>query len=134
MVTRSPLSAWVISSASRAGARRSGASASVTSYASPSTKRAALTLPSRYLAATSGRAGVRRGSSIAFAQQLVDGARGLALAALGTGGPCGRRPAVDVDMQPAFCSLHEALQEQRAGDRAGERARRRVGDIGDFRV
>src|SRR5262245_15219601 len=134
MVSRSPLSAWVISSASRAGARRSGAIASVTSNASPSTKRAALTLPSRYLAATSGRAGVRRGSSIAFAQQLVDGARRLALAALGTAGPCGRRPAVDVDMQPAAGGLDKALQEQRASDRAGKGAGRRVGDGGDFRV
>src|SRR5215510_12759212 len=134
MVTRSPFSACVISSASGAGARRIGAIASMTSNISPSTKRAALTLPSRYLAATSGRAGVRRGLSIAFAQQLVDGARGLALAALGAAGPCRRRPAVDIDMQPAFRGLHEALQEQRAGDGAGKAARRRVGDVGDLRV
>src|SRR5215510_1081414 len=129
MVTRSPFSACVISSASGAGARRIGAIASVTSNVSPSTKRAALTLPSRYLAATSGLAGVRRGSSIAFAQQLVDRARGLALAAFGAAGLCRRRPAVDVDMQPAPGSVHEALQEQRAGDRASERAGRRIGDI-----
>ena len=53
------------------------------SNSSPSTKRAALTLPSRYFAARSGRAGVRRGSSIAFAQQFEDRARGLAFAAFG---------------------------------------------------
>src|ERR1700754_817869 len=120
MVTRSPRNACVISSASDAGARRTGASASVTSNTSPSTKRAALTLPSRYLAATSGLAGVRRGSSIAFAQQLVERACGLALAAFGAAGLCGRRPAVDVDVQPAFCGFDEALQEQRANDRAGK--------------
>src|SRR5436190_24297369 len=117
MVTRSPFSAWRISSASGAGPRRSGATASVTSNVSPATKRAALTLPSRYLAATSGRAGVRRESSITFAQQLVDRARRLAVAALGPGGLCRRGPAVDIDMQPAFGGLHKALQDQRAGDR-----------------
>src|SRR5947207_11075414 len=122
MVTRSPLSAWVHSSASGAGSRRSGAIASVTSNTSPSTKRAALTLPSRYLAATSGRAGVRRGSSIAFAQELVDGARGLAFAALGPARFCRWRPAIDVDMQPACRGLDKALQEQRANDRAGKGA------------
>src|SRR5215470_6860319 len=134
MVTRSPRSACVSCSASDAGSRRSGAIASVTSNASPSTKRAALTLPSRYLAATSGLAGVRRGSSIAFAQQFVDRACSLALAAFGTAGFCRRRPAVDVDVQPAFGGFDKALQEQRAGDRAGEGAGRRVGDGGDFRV
>ena len=56
------------------------------SNASPSTKRAASTLPSRYFAARSPRAGVRRGSSIAFAQQFVDRARGLAFAAFGPPG------------------------------------------------
>src|SRR5205085_8742496 len=106
----------VDSRASRLGASRSGATALSTQNSSPSTKRAALTLPSRYFAATSGRAGVRRGSSIAFAQQFVDGARGLAFAAFGARGFCGRCPAVDIDMQPAFGLRHEALQEQRAGD------------------
>src|SRR5437016_4467527 len=134
MVTSSPLSACVISSALGAGARRTGAIGSATSSASPSTKRAALTLPSRYLAATSGRAGVRRGSSIAFAQQPVDRAGGLALAALGAAGLCRRRPAIEIDMQPAFRGLDKALQEQCADDRAGKRAGWRVGDVGDFRV
>src|SRR4029079_19539290 len=96
--------------------------ASVTSNTSPATKRAAFTLPSRYLAATSGRAGVRRGSSIAFAQQLIDRARRLALGTLGEAGLCRRRPAIDIDMQPALCRLDEALQEQRADDRAGKSA------------
>src|SRR5262249_18119703 len=134
MVTRSPGSACVINSALDEGACRSGASASITSNVSPATKRAAATLPSRYLAARSGRAGVRRGSCIAFAQQLVDRACGLAFAALG---PCGlrrRRPAIDVEMQPAFGVLDVALQEQRAGDRAGDRAGRRVGDGRDLGV
>ena len=40
----------------------------LTQNSSPATKRVALTLPSRYFAARSGRAGVRRGSFIAFAQ------------------------------------------------------------------
>src|SRR3954466_13457016 len=97
--------------ASAAGPSRSGAMASRTQNSSPSTKRAAFTLPSRYLAARSGRAGVRRGSSIAFAQQLVDRARGLASAALGARVFCGRRPAVDIDMQPALGIGDEALQE-----------------------
>src|SRR6476660_129159 len=101
--------------ASIAGAPPRRAIASATQNSSPETKRAACTLPSRYLAATSGRAGVRRGSSIAFAQQFVDRPRGLAFAAFGACGLCGRRPAVDIDMQPALRIRHETLQEQRAG-------------------
>src|SRR5256886_13140968 len=112
--------------ASAAGPSRNGAMASRTQNSSPSTKRAAFALPSRYFAATSGRAGVRRGSSIAFAQQFVDGARGLAFAAFGARGFCGRRPAVDIDMEPALCVGNETLQEQRTGDRAGKAARRRI--------
>src|SRR5215216_2579825 len=112
--------------ASADGASRSGAMASRTPNSSPVTKRAASTLPSRYLAARSGRAGVRRGSSIAFAQQFVDRARGLAFAALGTRGFGRRRPSIDIDMQPALGVGDEALQEQRAGDRAGKAAGRRV--------
>src|SRR6202140_3430892 len=120
--------------ASEEGPSRSGASASAISNSSPMAKRAALTLPSRYFAARSPRAGVRRGSSIAFAQQFVDRARGLAFAALGPRRLCRRRPAIDVDMQPALRALDETLQEQRAGDGAGERARRRVVDVGDLRI
>src|SRR2546422_10946469 len=134
MVTRSPFSACVKSVALEDGASRRGASASMTSNSSPLTKRAAAILPSRYFAARSGRAGIRRGSSIAFAQQFVDRARGLAFAAFRARRFCRWRPAVDVDMQPAFRVFDEALQEQRAGDGAGKRARRHVGDIGDLRV
>src|SRR3954469_9839609 len=103
------------------------------SNVSPSTKRAALTLPSRYLAATSGRAGVRRGSSIALAQQFVDRARGLAFAVFGACRLGWWRPAIGVDMQPSRAFRDEALQEQRAGDRAVEAARGRVVDVGDLR-
>src|SRR5438094_2032283 len=120
--------------ASDAAALRNGASASAISNSSPATKRAALTLPSRYFAARSPRAGVSRGSSIAFAQQLVDRARGLALAALGARRPGRRRPAEDVDMQPARRLGNETLQEQRADDRAGKAARRRVIDVGHLRI
>src|SRR6266851_3082634 len=120
--------------ASPAGASRNGASASVTSNSSPVTKRAALTLPSRYFAARSPRAGVRRGSSIAFAQEFVDRARGLAFSAFGSRGLCRRGPAIDIDMQPALGLLDEALQEQRAGDRAGKGAARGVVDVGDLRI
>src|SRR5258708_512255 len=134
MVTRSPFSACVDSMALEEGPSRSGASASVTSNSSPVTKRAAAILPSRYFAARSGRAGVRRGSSIAFAQELVDCAGGLAFAAFRAARLRRRRPAVDIDMQPAFGVLDETLQEQRAGDRTGERARWRVVDVGDFRI
>src|SRR5258708_20653831 len=134
MVTRSPFSACVKSVASEEGASRSGASASAISNSSPVTKRVAATLPSRYFAARSGRAGVRRGSSIAFAQQFVDRACRLAFAAFGARRLRRRRPAVDIDMQPAFCVLDETLQEQRAGDGAGERARCRVVHIGDLRL
>src|SRR3954469_23386511 len=102
--------------------------ASRTQNSSPSTKRAALTLPSRYLAARSGRAGVRRGSSIALAQKFVDRARGLAFAAFGPRRFCGWRPAVDIDMQPAVGVFDKALQEQRAGDRAGKAAGGRIVD------
>src|SRR3984893_6383287 len=134
MVARSPFSAWVRSAASADGASRSGATAAAISNSSPATKRAASILPSRYLAARSGRAGVRRGSSIALAQQFVDGARGLAFAALGAPRFRRRRPAVDIDMQPAFGVLHKTLQEQRAGDRACEHAGRSVVDGGDLRI
>src|ERR1700710_297264 len=134
MVTRSPFSACDISRASEEGCSRKGASASAISNSSPSTNRAASTLPSRYLAARSGRAGVRRGSPIAFAQAFVDRARGLAFAALGPRRFCGWRPAVDIDMQPALGGFDEALQEQRANDRAGKAAGRRVVDIGDLGI
>src|SRR3984885_1299649 len=134
MVTRSPFSAWDESQASDEGPSPIGASASDISNTSPSTKRRALTLPSRYFAARSGRAGVRRGSSIAFAQKLVDRARGLAFAALGPRRFRRWRPAVDVDMQPARGVLDEALQKQRAGDGAGEATRRRVVEVGDLGI
>src|SRR5260370_38588258 len=104
--------------ASGAGASRSGARPSAISNSSPATKRAALTLPSRYFAARSGRAGVSRGSSIAFAQEFVDGARRLAFAAFGTRRLCRWRPAVDIDMQPARGVGDETLQEQGPHDRA----------------
>src|SRR3984957_3198365 len=132
MVARSPLSACVANSASGDGALRNGAMASDISNSSPVTKRAALTLPSRYFAARSGRAGVMRGSSITVAQQFVDGTRRLAFAALRARRPGRWRPAVNIDMQPAFGGLDETLQEQRADDRAGEPARWRIVDVGDF--
>src|ERR1700683_634281 len=116
------------------GSPRSGAMLSTISKGPPATKRAASILPLRYSAARSGRAGVRRGSSIAFAQQFVDRTRGLAFAAFGARRFCRRRPAVDVDMQPAPGVLDEALQEQCAGDGAGKSARRRVVDIGDLGI
>src|SRR5882757_5949893 len=134
MVTRSPFSAWVKSMASADGPLRSGAMASDISNSLPATKRAASILPSRYFAARSGRAGVRRGSSIAFPEQFVDRAGGLAFAPLGPRRLRRRRPAVDIDMQPAFRVLDEALQEQRAGDGASEGARRRVVDVGHLRI
>src|SRR5205807_2879614 len=122
------------SAASAAGASRSGAMASASSNVSPSTKRSAFTLPSRYLAARSPLAGVRRGSSIAFTQELVDRPRSLAFAAFGPRRLCGWRPTIDIDMQPAFGVLDEALQEQRTGDRTRERPRWRVGEVGDLRI
>src|SRR5258706_3258555 len=134
MATRSPLSACVKSSASEDGPLRIGASASAISKSSPVTKRAASILPWRYFAARSGRAGVRRGSSIAFPKQFVDRARGLAFAAFRPRRLRRRRPAVDIEMQPAFCILDETLQKQRAGDGAGEAARRRVVDVSDLRI
>src|SRR6186713_112450 len=115
---RSPRSACVISIAFDDGCSRMGAIASTISNSAPVTKRSAFTLPSRYFAARSPRAGVSLGSCpgscIALAQQCVDGARGLALAAFGARGLGRRRPAIDVDMQPALRVLDEALQEQRA--------------------
>src|SRR5215210_4244865 len=132
MVTRSPFSACVSSTASEDRRSRIGAIASEISNSWPSTKRAALTLPLRCFAARSGRAGVRRGSSITFSEQSKKGARRLAFATLGTRRlGCGR-PAVDVDMQPAFRVGDKALQEKRAGDRTGEGARGCVVDVGDF--
>src|ERR1044072_6777214 len=126
MVTRSPRRASVISIAFEDGCSRTGATGSTTSHSSPVPKRVAATLPARYSAARSPGAGVSRGSyfgsCIALAQQGVDGACGLALAAFGACGLGRRRPAVDVDMQPAPGLLDEALQEQRAGDRAGKAA------------
>src|SRR5260370_11419361 len=100
--------------------------ASMTSNSSPLTKRAASILPTRYFAARSGRAGVSRGSSIAFAQEFVDRARRLAFAAFGTRRFCRWRPAVDIDMQPARGVGDETLQEQGADDRAGKAAGWRI--------
>src|ERR1700726_1235360 len=120
--------------ASAEGCSRTGAIVSPTSNVSPDTKRAAATLPSRYFAARSPRAGVRRGLSIAFAQKLVDGAGGLAFAALGACRFRRRRPAVDIEMQPALGVLDKALQEQGAGDRAREPPRRRVVDGRDLGI
>src|ERR1044071_1078181 len=134
MVTRSPFNACVDSIESAADVSRSGAMASRTQNSSPSTKRAAFILPSRYFAARSGRAGVRRGSCIAFAQQFVDRARGLTFAAFGARGFRGRRPAVDVDVKPVFGIGDETLQEQGAADRAGKAAGRCVVDVGDLRI
>src|SRR2546426_6621405 len=134
MVTRSPFSACVTSKVSAAGPSYTGATASRTQNSSPSIKRAAFTLPSRYFAARSGRAGVRRGSCIAFAQQFVDRARGLAFAAFGAPWLRGRGPAGNIDMQPTLGVGDEALQEQRADHRAGKAARRRVVDVGHLRV
>src|SRR6516225_8838398 len=114
MVTRSPFSACVIISESDAGSRRTDATASMISNLLPSAKRAASTLPSRCLAARSPLAGVRRGSAIAFAQQLVDRARGLAFATLRSRRLGRRRPGKDVEVQPAFGMLDKALQEQPA--------------------
>src|SRR6266700_2548236 len=125
-MTRSPFSACVNSWASLDGCSRSGAIGSVISNSSPATKRAAFTLPSRTFAARSPRAGVRRGSSIAFAEQFEDRARRLAFAALGPPGFRRGHPGIDIEMQPASGALDKALQEQRAGDRAGEAAGRRV--------
>src|ERR1700722_6339146 len=122
MVTRSPFSACVKSSASEDGSSRSGASASTTANSSPLTKRAACNRPSRYFAARSPRAGVRRGSSIAFAEQLEDRARRLAFAALRARRFRRWRPAVDIEMQPALGVLDKALQEQGANDGAGKGA------------
>ena len=72
---------------------------------SPSTKRAASTLPRSWLAARSGRAGVRRGSNgaasaVARAEQRIERARRLAFAAFRAAGLRRRRPGVDVEMQP----------------------------------
>src|SRR5437660_4257797 len=127
------MSACVSSGASPVGLSRSGAMASMTSTISPETKRSASTLPSRCFAARSPRAGVRRGSSIAFAQQSVDRAPGLAFAAFGARRLGRRGPAIDIDVQPALRIGDEALQEQGAGNRAGKAARRRVVDVGYLR-
>src|SRR5712672_1413745 len=97
--------------ASAAGVSRSGASASSTQNSSPSTKRADLTVPSRYLAARSPRANVRRAPSIAFAQHFVDRARRLSFAAFVSRRLGGRIPAVDIDIQPAFGVGDETLHE-----------------------
>src|SRR5579872_2290730 len=94
----------------------------MTSNTSPSTKRAAWTLPSRNFAARSGRAGVTRGSPIAVAQQPVDRPRGLALAAFGARGLCRWRPSENIDMQPAFGCFDETPEKQGAGDRTGKAA------------
>src|SRR5579871_1701264 len=108
--------AWVKSAASATGFSRTGAIVSAISNVSPMTKQSALTLPSKNFAAMSPRAGVRRGSSIAFAQEFIDRACRLAFAAFGSTGFCRWRPGVDVEMQPAVRMLDETLQEQSAGD------------------
>src|SRR4051812_18528806 len=160
MVTRSPIRASVSSGASGAGARRTGACASITSYSSPSTKRAASTLPARCLAARSGRAGVMRGSkviitpqpdysaetrrngermaerslaAIAFLEQGIERARRLALAAVRPRRLRRLCPAIDVEMRPGPGGRDEAVEEQRGRDRAGKAAADIV-DVGGFGI
>src|SRR5262249_2736972 len=141
-MTRSPLSASVSSGASGAGERRSGACGSTISRSSPSTKRAASTLPARWLAARSGRAGVTRGSSgsigasgstIARDQQRIERARGLALATLRPARSTALVPGVDVAVEPGPGGGGETAQEHRSGNRAGEAPARDVVDVGDLR-
>src|SRR5262249_15613187 len=67
-------------------------------------------------------------------QQLEEGARTLAFAALGSRRLCSGSPGVDVEMQPLPGLSDEALQEQRAGDRAGKGAARRVVEVSDLGV
>src|SRR3981081_405216 len=110
MVTRSPFSAWVKSMASADGPLRSGAMASDISNSLPATKRAASILPSRYFAASACPPVVRRGSSIAFPEQFVDRARGLAFAPLGARRLGRWRPAVDIDMKPGLFLRDHAHQ------------------------
>src|SRR5205085_4088661 len=123
IVTRSPNSASVNSGASGEGSARTGACASITSRSSPWTKRAAVTLPSRRLAARSGRAGVMRGSkltgapdrrklSVALLKERIKRARGLTFPAIRTAGLRARRPGEDVEVRPGFRRSDEAVQEQ----------------------
>ena len=64
--------------------------------------------------------------------QREQGARRLHLAALRAVRARARVPRVDVKMRPGFGVGDEALQEQRRGDRAGERAAGGIGEIGDL--
>src|SRR6185312_7828411 len=128
---------WLSSGASCEGARRTSALGSTTSKRLPSTKRAASTWPCRYFAAISGRNGCRRGSSatmsgVTLAQQRIERARRLAVAAFRPAGLRRRRPGENVEMQPTR-RRHEAAQEQRGGDGAAMAAGADIVEIGHLR-
>src|SRR5712671_6610386 len=135
-MTRSPLSASVSSAASDAGARRSGACASITSWGSPATKRVAATFPLSSNAARSGRAGVHRGSNggsaIACDQQRVERARGLAFCPFGPARARGLIPGINVEMKPGPGGRHESPHEHGGRYRARKAAARYIVDVGDF--
>ena len=66
--------------------------------------------------------------------QRVERARRLAFAAFGPAGLCRRRPGIDVEVQPGLGGGDEALEEQRADDRAGKAAGRDVVEIGHLGI
>src|SRR5258708_16392881 len=127
----------------------------MTSRASPSAKRAATTVPARWRAARSGRAGVMRGSpaptnpalppptpwwgrarslAIARHEQAIERAGRLAFGTLRTSRLGALVPRIDVAMQPSLGGGHEAAQEQRRRDRAGEAPARDIVDVGDLGI
>src|SRR4029077_8886406 len=95
----------------------------MTSIARSSTKRVALTLPSRCFAARSSRQGVTLrssagiGLSIARGQQCKESARGLTLAAFRAARFGDSRPGEQVEMHPGFGG-DETAHEQRRGNGA----------------
>src|SRR5215468_6187041 len=71
---------------------------------------------------------------MALAQQAIERPRPLALAAFGPPWFSAWRPRIDIEMEPCLGVLDKALQEQGAGDRAGEAIARRVVDVGNLRI
>src|SRR5258708_29265495 len=75
---------------------------------------------------------LRSDSINARADQAVQGADALRLGTHRTTRPILCVPGVQIEVQPGWGCRDEPLEEQRSNDRAGERRRRNVAEVGNL--